>query len=82
MGRISVAEAPDATEAPALRRTMALMRSRGVPPANAWRAFVLPGDRDDERDDVPTSRWSWLIIAAGTVVAAALFVAWVVLGNR
>lgn len=58
------------------------MKSKGVPPANAWRAFVLPGDREDERDDAPASRWNWLTIAAVTVVVAGLFVAWVVLGTR
>jgi len=61
---------------------MASMRSRGVPPANSWRAFVLPEDRDDVSDDVRASRVSWLMIAVGTVMVAGLIVAMVVLGTR
>jgi hypothetical protein len=58
------------------------MRSRGVPPANSWRAFVPQRDRDDVRDDVPESRWTGLMFVAGTIVAAGLLIAWVVIGTR
>ncbi|HTG46483.1 MAG TPA: hypothetical protein VK646_02355 [Actinomycetota bacterium] len=56
------------------------MRSRGVPPANSWRAFFWSGETDPAGNEHATRRR--VAAAAGAIIVFGLLVAWVVIGTR